>query len=470
MRCLTLAERLAASGWRCAFATAPESLGVAPALERSGFEVLETPEDAGPECLAEQWPQGAGLLVVDHYGLDAGFESGCRGWAEKILVIDDLADRPHDCDLLLDVTPGVGAGRYRGLVRDDCRMLLGPEYCLLREEFSGLRPGALARRQGEGEVERILLSFGLTDPAGAAAKALEGILDAGTGARIDVILGRNAPGRERLLELAGGNEGVALREYVPDMAELMAETDLALGAAGTTSWERCCLGLPTILVVAADNQENNAAGLAAAGAALNLGRVDDSLPSRVREAVARLVADSEARREMSMAAAGLCDGLGAERTALAVQPAVAAGDAGMVRLRPAGSEDMETMYGWQKHPETRRFARNPDVPERSEHEDWFRKTIADPTRALFIIEYEGEDAGVFRLDRLEGGAREVSIVVAPEFRGRGVGGAALKFANGFWPKNELHAEVLSGNEASRNMFLRAGFEPSGETLYVRPSR
>jgi RimJ/RimL family protein N-acetyltransferase len=319
-------------------------------------------------------------------------------------------------------------------------------------------------------VERILLSFGLTDPAGAAAKALEGILDAGTGARIDVILGRNAPGRERLLELAGGNEGVALREYVPDMAELMAETDLALGAAGTTSWERCCLGLPTILVVAADNQENNAAGLAAAGAALNLGRVDDSLPSRVREAVARLVADSEARREMSMAAAGLCDGLGAERTALAVQPAVAAGDAGMVRLRPAGSEDMETMYGWQKHPETRRFARNPDVPERSEHEDWFRKTIADPTRALFIIEYEGEDAGVFRLDRLEGGAREVSIVVAPEFRGRGVGGAALKFANGFWPKNELHAEVLSGNEASRNMFLRAGFEPSGETLYVRPSR
>lgn len=467
MRCLALAKKLSTSGWRCAFAVNPGAKLVVPELEHSGFELVVLAENATAEDLEKHFPEGVELLLVDNYGLDADFESSCRSWAKTIMVIDDLADRPHDCDLLLDTTPGRAGESYMGLVPDRCRLLLGPVYAILRDEFAMLRGDALARREVKTTIDRVLVSFGLTDPAGATANAVRGVLESGARASVDVVLNSRAPDYERVAGLARNSEKIRLLEYADDMAELMAQADLALGAAGTTSWERCCLGLPTVLMVLADNQEMNAKGLALAGAALNLGRVEAVKVSDVSRAVTNIAGHGAALRSMSEAAAGMCDGRGATRVALEVHPPAKGGDGGLVRMRPARAEDMEIMFQWQTHPETRRFARNPDPPARDEHRAWFSHKMADAACELLIILYEGREAGIFRLDRLESGAREVSIVIAPELRGLGIGSAALSFANGFWPREELHAEILQGNEVSRRMFSAAGYEKVSDALYVR---
>lgn len=462
MRCLTLAGRLAASGWSCAFAVNPEAGRIVPGLMSSGFEVT-----AHAGGLFEDMPGGADLLVMDDYGMGEDFESSCRGRAARILVIDDLADRKHHCDMLLDATPGRSAESYQGLVPEGCRLLLGPEYALLRDEFSAIRAEALKRRERSAGVERVLVSFGLADPAGATAKAVQGVLESGVEARIEVLLGREAKGYDDVAGLASKSRLINLSDFAGDMAALMTAADLALGGAGTTSWERCCLGLPAIVLSVAQNQEMNARTLEAEGAAVDLGPAGGVEVSDIARSVEHIANKGSARRAMSRAAARLCDGLGAMRAALALHPPARAGDGGLVGMRPAHAGDKDAMFEWQTHPGTRRFARNPGPPGRDEHEEWFDAKRNDPDCDLLVILHEGREAGVFRLDRLESGAKEVSIVVAPEFRGRGIGAAALSFAGGFWPYEELHAEILAGNEISRRLFLSAGYEHAGGTMYVR---
>jgi UDP-2,4-diacetamido-2,4,6-trideoxy-beta-L-altropyranose hydrolase len=313
MRCMTLANQLSSSGWRCAFTVNPEATHVVSELERSGFYVEVLPEGAWAEDLAKPFPEGAELLVVDHYGLGADFESSCRDWAKKILVIDDLANRTHNCDLLLDTTPGRTEESYQALVPKCCRFLLGPDYALLRDEFALSRTDALIRREQKTTIDRILVSFGLTDPAGTTADALRGVLEFGATVAVDVVLNQKAPGYQRVAYIARENENVDLLGFVDDMAGIMVRADLAVGAAGTTSWERCCLGLPTILIVLAANQEMNAKELENAGAAVNLGRNDIVGSSDVAHALAQIDGDRSLYQSMSRAAAGLCDGRGAER-------------------------------------------------------------------------------------------------------------------------------------------------------------
>lgn len=467
MRCLTLAKRLVHSGWSCSFAVSTETLSTVHALGRSGFEVLTIPADAEAEELSEAVNGRVDLMTVDHYALERRFEAGCYAFADKILVLDDLANRPHDCDYLLDTTPDREPYAYAKLTPEKCALFMGPDYALLREKFATLRSEARKRLEKGLDVSRILVSFGLTDPAGATAEAVQGVLAARTGASVDVVLSPHAPKFKEVSRLAAERPEIQLLEYAEDMPGLMVAADLAIGAAGTTSWERCCLGLPAVVVVLADNQEPIARWLEKTGAAVNLGRSEDVGMGEIAQAVSDLVNDAAARRAMSKIAAGLCDGKGAVRVALALHPETVARDGGAVGLRLARESDRETMFRWQSHPETRRFARNPEPPSRKEHEAWYARTMADPNRELYVITHRCRDAGLLRLDRIGDVAMEVSIVAAPEIRGLGVGGAALLFAGTFHPNVDLHAEVLPGNEPSKRMFLAAGYEPVGGTLYVR---
>lgn len=467
MRCLTLAGRLSSAGWRPVFAVGQDAPTVLPALPESGFEYVIVPEPDDRQVMFKRWPEGADLLVTDDYGIDADFESSCRGWANKILAVDDLADRPHDCDFLLDQTPGRMELDYQDLTPQGCRMLLGSGYALLRPGFAGARPAALDRRKNSDSVRRVLISFGLTDPAAASAAALQGVLDCGREIEVDVVLGKSSPAYDRVSGMAEDNKRVTLHEYVHDMPKMMARADLALGAPGTSAWERCCLGLPSIVMIVAENQKDNAVRLEVAGAGVNLGRAGEVSAGDVARKVAQIIDDSAVRAEMSIAAADMCDGLGAERAALAVQPKVAARGGGQVGLRFAGQHDVDAMFDWQSDPETRRYANNPEIPSRSEHEAWFKDSLVNPRRKLFVVTHEDRDAGIFRLDRLDGGGYMVSIVVAPDMRGRGVGAAVLEFADRFWSEEVLKAEILPGNEASLKMFTAAGYRATGGKNYVR---
>lgn len=472
VRCLALADALRAAGWCCAFASAPGTAETVPALAKSGHRLIELADPARePASLKAALPQGCDLLVVDHYRRDIEFEAACRPWASRILVIDDLADRRHDCDLLLDPTLGRKPADYTALVPETCRMLLGPDFALLRSQFLAARPAALERRTSQRATRRILVSLGGTDPSNLTAKVLRGIILSGVEAAIDVVLGGTAPHLEEVRALvASAPLSITLHTAVEDMAGLMSNADLAVGAAGTTSWERCTLGLPSLMLVIADNQELVARYLDQAGAAACLGRHETVTEEQLATQIRALATDSNRLDEMAKHAAALCDGRGTQRIMLALLRPVKSKDGDPVALRLASAADEAMILAWQRNPATRRYARHPAVPTTDEHHGWMRARLTDPNCIFTVIECAQVPAGVLRLDRQKeaGNAREISIFVAPELHRRGLGACALALARQLLPGAELIAEVLPENEGSAKLFSLAGYRRYDDGLLHCP--
>lgn len=314
-RCLSLARALEAKGWRTRFAVTSAAIATVPALGLHDPLTVAAPGDArvigDAVCRCD-------LLVVDDYGLDSEFESGCRAFATRIFVIDDLADRDHDCDVLLDQNLSTTEGAYKNRVPKNCRLLIGTRYALLRPEFARLRSDALARRRQAHLPQRLLVSFGATDPGNLTEKAILAARDTDLGLVVDAVLGPGAPHLERIVALAGNRGDVHLKVGVTDMASLMAAADISLGAGGTTAWERCCLGLPGLIATMADNQRANVNALAAAGAVDLLGWHANITVADIAAGLTVLCGDVGRMTAMADAAARICDGQGVDRVVAAL--------------------------------------------------------------------------------------------------------------------------------------------------------
>jgi spore coat polysaccharide biosynthesis predicted glycosyltransferase SpsG len=214
----------------------------------------------------------------------------------------------------LDQTAGRQAEAYESLVPTGCRLLLGSQHALLGSRFAELREFSLRRRGERPALRRILVSVGLMDHANLTETVLDGLARAALDVRVDVVLGGRAPHLDAVRAAAARlGPHATVTVDAADMPKRLTEADLAIGAAGTTSWERCCLGVPGIAAVCADNQELIAEALVAAGAVDLLGRDVSITPEAVAEAVLRLHGAPECLAEMSASAAALCDGRGIRR-------------------------------------------------------------------------------------------------------------------------------------------------------------
>lgn len=310
MRCLTLAQALAARGAVCGFIATAAATGVLDAFADEGVERVGASGDSAEAITAAAQRWQAQAVVVDHYGFERGHEARLRAAGSLLMVLDDLK-RSHDCDLLLDSNIGRTGADYPGL-----DTLTGPAFALVRPGFAERRAAVLERRAEAGPPKRILVSLGLTDVDAVTARVVEAILSDLRDARLDVVLGDAAPSLTRLAALAARDSRVRVHVNAQDMSALTADADLAIGAGGSSTWERCCLGLPTLLIVLADNQRPNAQALEAAGAALTLEVGMAGFEDALRAALRRLREDEGARRQMTTAAAALCDGQGAAAVAL----------------------------------------------------------------------------------------------------------------------------------------------------------
>ena len=408
---------------------------------------------------------------MDHYGLDAKWESRMRRYATALLAIDDFPHRIHDCDFLLDPTVGHIPQSYADLVPAGCRMFTGTGFALVDPEYAYWRTQAIARRRARrGAVGRVLIGFGGIDQANATAKAIKALELCGFEGELDVVLGAVAPHQDAVRDLLRQAFPQARLHIGPSsQAPLMALADLAIGAAGTTSWERCTVGLPAVVLSVAPNQRDVAQALADSGAALYLGE-DEHVPAEtLARAVTELLADRDRLTLMAELAAALCDGLGAARVALELLPERAK-DGGRVTLRLASPSDREQFYAWQADPSTRRYARNPNPPTYDEHCRWFEGKLRDPACIMHVIEHDGAPAGVVRLDTVEGPAAfEISIFVDPARKQRGIGGAALKAVRRLMPWATFHAWVHPDNTASQRLFEGAGFSFVDDHYISRPS-
>lgn len=457
MRCLALADALAERGAVCAFATNEGALSLAPGLARHQSRAISVPAAQEAAFLSSLYPEGVDLLVVDHYERDAAFERASRCLARAILVIDDLADRPHDCDFLIDSTLGRQAADYAPLVPDSCLLMLGPDFALLRPEFAALRPEALARRAALQRVSRILVSFGASDPHDLAGRLVGPLLEALPETTFDVVAG-GEPSERLAAAAARAPERVGVIARTDNMAALMAAADFAIGACGGTSWERCALGLPSAVVVTAENQRGIARSLTETGAAIMLGDVRDL---QDEEAVARIASVLDGRTsiaDLSRQAAELCDGRGLIRLIERVTVSLASGESGVpVRLALARLGDEDATYEIQAEPGARALSRSPAPPSRTEHAEWYARLPARGDRFLFVCRMEGEVFGSVRLDRYECERMEVSIVLRANARGRGLSKAVLADIRRLFATAHFTAAIRRCNAASIRAFASAGF-------------
>lgn len=324
MRCLTLAEELREKCAEVFFVCRPLPGNLCDHIEQKGYLVHRLPYTARRTDFETQHAQhaqrpGVGWqtdaeetkailekeegdidwLIVDHYALDIRWEKQMRSYAKKIMVIDDLADRPHDCDLLLDQNLCNNMEtRYKKLIPSHCIKLLGPAYALLRPEFKKARKNL---RQRDGIVKRILIFFGGSDPTNETAKALEAIqLINCPNIIIDVVVGGTNLHKEEIEQLCSARPNTNFYCQVENMAELIANADLMIGAGGTTTWERCFLGLPSITLIVAQNQADTTTAVAAKGAAWNLGWSGGVSPESLADSVKKAMSDPVALKNIGL--------------------------------------------------------------------------------------------------------------------------------------------------------------------------
>jgi UDP-2,4-diacetamido-2,4,6-trideoxy-beta-L-altropyranose hydrolase len=311
MRSLTLAAALEAQGAACRFVSSPQAQAILTAFAPEVQQVAAVSTSPADLATAVK-PERFDAIVFDHYGL-AEDDHRAMAQGKPALAIDDLADRPLAADVVLDSGPARRAEDYDGLIPEGARLLLGPQYAPVRPEFAALRDKALAWR-GE-PVGRVLVSLGLTDLDGITGRLVERLRPKVSDVGIDIVLGAEAPSLASLTKIARRDTRIALHVDSRQMAQLTAQADFAIGAAGSSTWERCTLGLPTLMVVLAENQRAAAQTLAEREAALvvDAGAADfDGLFDR---ALMRLSTDANLRRQLAAASAELCDGQGGPRVA-----------------------------------------------------------------------------------------------------------------------------------------------------------
>lgn len=390
------------------------------------------------------------MIVLDGYHFDRNYQQSVRNAGRKTLVVDDVCDRnTYETDILLNQNPD--AAEYAYSLNKDANLLLGPRYTLLRTEFLRHTPDKKTKPQ---KATNILITLGGADPANQTSKVIEALAATDMeNSSIKIVAGAANPYlsilREQISSLTGECD---LLIGVDDMASLMKWADLTFTAAGSTCWELCYLGVPMIAFKVADNQAGIHSELERREIAVCL---DSDTPVRdITAAFAALRLDAEKRTNMAAKGRALIDGKGALRVVNAIRNT-------RLRLRHATIDDCKMLLDWRNHPSVRAQSFNPAPIAFDGHKAWFEGKLKDEACLLLIAEDEtGAAVGQVRFDRDKRTAI-VSVAVAPDMTGRGIGTAMMRLAcvamNKEWPGTCALAQVKTDNPASASMFRKAGF-------------
>ena len=485
MRTLTLADELRKRGADTVFVTREHPGNLIERAELAGHRVhrLAAPpgDYTGPgkydSWLGVPWERDAEetaaalradspeWLVVDHYALGgAWYRSACPSGA-RTLVIDDLADRVHDCEMLLDqgYYGAATSRRYDGLVPADCRLLLGPRYAMVPPEFLPLRNAVKAR---DGSVRRVLVFFGGSDPQDQTGKAVQA-LSSGELAQldVDVVLGSNHPDPDGVRAKAAARGRTLIHENLQTLADVMASADMMIGAGGGTTWERCALGIPALAMAIAENQEGATDALAADGIQVTLPSGPWTTPEQWSAAIAELVGAPAKLSALAKKAFGVTDARGAARVATAMLCKYGF----RLSVRRAEPRDEQLLLGWANDAEVRARSFTPGAISGPAHASWFSRKLGDRNAMILVGE---DDSGLpigqvrFDIDRSAGEA-VVDVSVDSAFRGCAMGDdllrESLRDLRRAEPGVKPVALVRGDNHRSRRLFSRLGFTESGET-------
>lgn len=495
VRCLTLAGALRAHGVEVSFVCREHAGHLGRLVEQQGYAVgllpLSDAFDAGDDdnayapwlgaswqddaaqtrALIEALPTIPDWLIIDHYAIDQRWEDTMRAAVGNILVIDDLADRNHAANLLLDqnLVPRM-QDRYAGKVSSECRLLLGPDYALLQSPYAELHERAIVRA---GRIGRLLVFFGGSDVHDLTSRTLTALLRLNRpDIEVDMVISETSPHAEDIRRQIAVAKNVHLHSGLPSLAPLMAKADLAIGAGGVTTWERLCLGLPALVVTVAENQREIAEELDRRGLVRHLGHHDQvdvtMIETALGDALGKIADGQWSRRCLD-----IVDGKGAAR----VSTVLTATTATPLQVRRVVPADEAQLLEWSNDPVTRANAFSPQKIDAATHREWFQARLRDIERCHFYIVETGNGIpiGAVRFQEATHGW-EVHFSLAPMFRGRGLGRrlvevALLNLRADKMDIEQIVGRVKAGNLASRRIFEALAFEseedPGGEVVVYR---
>ena len=472
MRCLTLADRLKQQGHDITFICRQHDGHLADLIGQKGFAVQllaksntadfikqhahsewlgASESDDFAQCQPMLQALKPDWLIIDHYAIGKNWEQQAKRLLPnlKILAIDDLADRTHDCEILLDQNFGRKNEDYQSLVPNHCQCLLGTRYTLLRDEFANWRAISLDRRKSVQPPNNILVNLGGVDNDNITLKILQSlntfVQQSEQSFNVTVVMGKTAPHIESVQRFAKrASFACAVLVNVTNMAQLMANADLAIGAAGSTTWERCCLGLPMVLIVLADNQQVIAKALADKNlvkVVTDIARLDEQLPRLLSEL-------TKSYKKFSRQSAKLVDGQGAKRVAHWIEFAQKFQHC---QVRQATQADSQMIWQWRNHIDVRQWMFGQDEIALADHEKWYRKQLDHANVHLLIFETDGSKGGEPM------GLVNVTQITADKYQ-------TLQLANTHTPNpNASNPNSLSANEKTASWgFYLSPNSPKGQ--------
>ena len=479
MRCMALADAMEDAGAQVHFACRKLDTDISHRLRIRGFNVSSLPAPAGEvmttdttepahaiwagvpweldaqqtiDALREWQPE---WVVVDHYAFDARWHQMVKNeLGTRIAVIDELADRNLLADLIIDQTPHPDyREKYRHHLQGSSAVILGgPRFALLGRSYSNA-----AHYQPSADIRSIGIFMGGSDPGNFSSLAWHACREvAKFQGPIEIVTTKANPHRAELELLAQRDSNTSLSVDLPDLASFFVRHDLQIGAGGGSTWERCCVGAPTLTLVIADNQKSLIPQLAQLGAVATLPENTVINEQSIGQTVLQMTRDPSVRLALCQRSSQLVDGIGATRVALCMMSSY-------LTVRPATIDDAECMYVWRNAQEIRAVSTHQELIDRPSHLQWLGNALVDSSRTILVGTVGSRPVGVIRFDRMNTGIHEVSLYLDPLLHGLKLGTWLLKAGEQAIQKiNQksaltFSASILADNIASQRLFKESGY-------------
>ena len=483
MRCLTLARLLKKNGANVEFICRKHKGNLIDKIRSNGFVAYElelygeadvdtglahshwlgvTQRQDADDCIEIFKAEKLDWLIVDHYALDEQWQKKLKPYYEKLIVIDDLADRKHQCDILLDQTFGRQQEDYLALTPEDCKLLLGSQYALLRPEFTEWRGVSLERRS-KPEFKQLLINMGGVDVDNITEKVLDElkICNLPNDLKITVVMGGSAPHLEsvksKAIVLPYKTE---VKVDVDNMAEIMANSDIAIGAAGATTWERCCLGLPTIQIAIAKNQQFLAEKLAYQNIV--------KLVKETNEIIFLLESSPEWMESIGGSALEICDGMGVYKVFNKMTDYKIIleefGEIDLCNYVNLNENDKALVLSMRNHPEIKKWMHNQDRILDTTHFEFIESLEIQTDRRYFLVKQKNNIIGSVNFSEINfENSVDFGIYTNPFLQIKGAGrlleSAASQYAFIELGVKKIKLEVYSDNERAINFYKKCDFNP-----------
>ncbi|WP_387463031.1 UDP-2,4-diacetamido-2,4,6-trideoxy-beta-L-altropyranose hydrolase [Photorhabdus sp. RM323S] len=478
MRCLALSDSLKFFGHQVSFSSIPQPGDMIDLIKERGYSVLplSSPKSINPpkhdaDYLgwllrsvhqdADDFLQHvtqADIIIVDHYGIDYQWHEKVRAQLNcKIVAIDDLI-RKHSADLIIDSTISRCGNEYQ----PHFKIITGSAYALLNKQFSQARELALNRKPPK-QIINVLVSMGGIDKENVTLKILKAMIgNIHASVKITVLLSPRAPHYHTVADFCALYTSITHIDFSPNIADLMLSHDVAIGAPGTSAAERACLGLPSIIIPQAENQQENSKQLQLNKAAICI--EIDQIQSKFLAAFDELILNWLSFYDANIK---LCDGLGIYRATREIQKLYSAS---LLELKNATLSDISLIYEWQQHPNTRKYALNTSIPTWEEHKLWMANKLKSLTDKFYLIKDVKNNipVGTIRLDREKPSNYIISIFIAPKYYGNSYANEALRILDTIHPNIFIHAVVKPENIASQKLFEKSNYLRISENKFLRP--